>query len=373
MKSCSSKPSSPFSLRLIWVLLAGLALAGPAAAQNYSWTGAVNSSWANDANWTPGGFNLDILQLVHFDTISTQNLNTTLDDSFVIFGIAVGSPASDVTINTGTTAGALTFLGSGIDMTTATRNMTINAGFTTFGDHVFNVAAGRQLTLNGDWNTGLVGVQTVTGAGNTTVGGAIIGLGGMTKSGGGVLILINSGNTYSNGTQVLGGTLQLGQANVIPDSGAVTLNGGTLSTGATTGNSDIVGSLVLSGPSSIDLGSGAHTLTFNGLTYNSGTLTIDGWVGNGGGSGQEGQLIFAGLGSNPNSSFAAFLSNVSFTGYFPGGVFIASGSNFELVPNPIPEPATILGVATAGLAVGAVGRRFRRRYRMSGTAASGLS
>jgi len=171
-----------------------------------------------------------------------------------------------------------------------------------------------------------------------------------------------SDNTYSGGTVVSAGTLQIGAANSVPSSGGLTINGtGTFSSGATTGFANNLGALTLAGTPAISLGTGNHTLTFTTLTNTASTLTINGWTGSTFTTGTGGKLIFTDLNltddpAAANVTFASFLGNVNFTG-FGAGTFIANAGGLELVP--VPEPTTILGLAAGVLAFGTWVRRRR--------------
>ncbi|WP_211609961.1 autotransporter-associated beta strand repeat-containing protein [Paraburkholderia haematera] len=138
--------------------------------------------------------------------------------------------------------------------------------------------------------TGLVFDQ----ASNGTFNGAISGGGAVTKQNSGTLT-IGTGQTYTGGSSVTGGTLALkntGTAGATTgaltvDSGAaldvqntlanaVTLNGGTLET--TTGSGIVNGAVTLNGSNSLATGSNA-ALTINGALGNgtsAGALTING-------------------------------------------------------------------------------------------------
>ncbi len=230
------------------------------------------------------------------------------------------------------------------------------------------------------------------GSGNVSLGGIISGTGTLTKAGTFTLELNGSAaNTYSGTTTVSagvlllnktpgvnaiagnvtinsGGTLRLAAANQIQGNGTggakVTLSGGTLSTGATTGFSDILGSFEMTSSSTIALGTGSHTLQFTGITGSpTGTLTITGWSGNLFQPGNEGKVLFTDLSGDPNANpnFISFLATTHFSGFGVGATFLdAGGGVFELAP--VPEPATVLAVASAALGFGAlVRRRFGRK------------
>jgi autotransporter-associated beta strand protein len=97
----------------------------------------------------------------------------------------------------------------------------------------------------------------------------------LTKMGGGTLIL-SGANTYTGGTTVGAGILRLGAANVLPDTGAVTVAGDAAGVTATldlNGNNDTIASLTLGGWSTTSgaaVTTGAAALTLGGnVTYNS--------------------------------------------------------------------------------------------------------
>ena len=172
---------------------------------------------------------------------------------------------------------------------------------------------------------------------------------GLVKNGVGTLIVAPAGgsNSYSGTTLINAGTLQLGVSNALPDGSSIRLNGGTFSTGSADGFSDTVGALNLAANSTLALGTGNHAITFSGITGTpTGTLTISGWLGTRGLSGTAGDILFTGVGSTPNSTFAAFLATVDFAGYNIGDAafILKSGSTYELVPAPVPEPAAVLGI-----------------------------
>jgi autotransporter-associated beta strand protein len=127
------------------------------------------------------------------------------------------------------------------------------------------------------------GVVTDDGDNDGQVSGSITG-GAFTKSGSGVLHVTGSNDWTS--TAIEAGTLQMGSSGSIPSSKNLLLSGGTLeSFGATKS----YGSLSFTANSSIELGSGNHTLTFSSRgSFGSAALTIKGWVGTYGGSGVSG-------------------------------------------------------------------------------------
>ncbi|MBZ0091606.1 MAG: autotransporter-associated beta strand repeat-containing protein, partial [Sulfuricellaceae bacterium] len=117
------------------------------------------------------------------------------------------------------------------------------------------------------------------GAGNTAIGGVIGTTSGtLTKDGGGTLIL-SGANTYTGATSINEGTLQLGAANRIADTSAITVASGA--TFNLNGFADTVGSIA--GDGNITLGSATltsggdnSTTAFSGVIGGSGGLTKSG-------------------------------------------------------------------------------------------------
>jgi len=103
--------------------------------------------------------------------------------------------------------------------------------------------------------------------------GAITGSGGVTQAGPGVLTLSGSSNSYTGGTTISGGTLQIADDGALGDaSGGLTFDGGTLATTATFASARAV-TLTGSGTFAPDTGT---TLTLNGVISGSGSLTKTG-------------------------------------------------------------------------------------------------
>lgn len=195
----------------------------------------------------------------------------------------------------------------------------------------------------------------------TSFSGVISGTGVLQKTGSGQLTLTGA-NTHLGGTVVSQGSLVLSNANALPTTSEIVLQGGTLRTlaGIPAYNA---GPLRVSGPATINLVDAVHTLTFAGFDPTSpGQLSIMGWEGVEGGSGTKGQLLFNNIGTQPNTDYAGLLSTVHFVNYPIGATFLGSGPTFELVPlAAIPEPGHILGITSVILAMGLCLRNRLRR------------
>ncbi|RST51865.1 autotransporter-associated beta strand repeat-containing protein [Variovorax sp. MHTC-1] len=221
-----------------------------------------NGLWQNAAggdNWTD----------------QTANINATYaDGAFAIFGGTAGTVTVDNSL------GAVRASGM---------QFTVN-GYT---------IDGAPLTLTGAPSIIRVGDGTGAGAGMTaTIDAALVGAGGLQKSDLGTLVL-NGANTYTGGTTVLGGTLQVASdANLGDASGGLTLDGGalrntagfasarTVTLGTNGGRLDTQADLALSGTiggagSLTKTGGGTLTLagsnTYAGGTFiNGGTVAVSG-------------------------------------------------------------------------------------------------
>ena len=98
---------------------------------------------------------------------------------------------------------------------------------------------------------------------------------GFTKDGSGVQTLTGP-NTYTGPTKVLDGTLKLGANNVLSDTTELVMDGGTLDADAAT---DTIGSLNLLSDSTLVLGTAALTFGDSTALTWSGTLTLEGELG----------------------------------------------------------------------------------------------
>ena len=207
------------------------------------------------------------------------------------------------------------------------------------------------------------------GLGTILLNGVVTNTGSLISNSG--TVALRASNTYTGSTIVRGGTLRLDQANRIADVSPMVFAGGTFSTGAATGFSDTVGTMMLnaSTASTLALGSGNHTLTFaNSSALNwgaGGTLTITGWAGTAGQSNTSGGKIIVGTGGLT----LAQRSQISFAGY-SGTPIIVGG---ELVP-PGPGLAVTAGALDHGLmCVGAPASLITYTITNTGATATGVT
>ncbi|MDD5085863.1 MAG: autotransporter-associated beta strand repeat-containing protein, partial [Candidatus Omnitrophica bacterium] len=225
-----------------------------------TWTGAVSALWSDAGNWdglgggvAPGAGDA----LVFPDGASNLTNSNDLTD--------------------GITFNSLTFTGSGY--TLDGNSIILAAGLTddsTAGLNTINLA----ITFN------TTQTVTVTDSGTTlTLNGIISGAGGLTKAGAGQLTLAGA-NSYSGGTTLNAGTLNINNASAI-GTGTFTIAGGTInntSGGLITLSTDNVqnwnGNFTFAGANDLDLGIGPVTLGANRtVTISGSNLTVGGIIG----------------------------------------------------------------------------------------------
>ena len=273
---------------------------------NLSGTGALINS-------TTGTLNIGGTQTASIATFTNQGtLNLTssygINTAFTNTGIVNVQSSGYIAGITNSTGGILNIsaLSYNINSLTATvAGNTVN--YSGLGAQTVINTTYSNLTLSGS------GVKTVTGA---TVGGNLVVSGSATVTPSATFGV--AGTTTLSGTSVL----TLGAANILSNTGAIALNGGTFSTGAGVGFSETIGVLSMNASSTIALGTGVHTLTIADSHSASwtGTLTITGW-----GTGTAGK-IQVGVGGLSTAQ----LAQISFSGYPSGTVITSTG---ELVPN----------------------------------------
>ena len=216
-----------------------------------------------DATGSPGG------RLIVENSGSGGALTLSGTNNFT-GGLRIDSGA-EVSIASSAALGSGTLQLNGTAVTAAvldvTGNTTIANNINLAGAAVFNVATGVTATLTGAITDlgGTPGALVVNGAGSTT----------------GVLVLNPTRpgtNTYSGGTFVQGGTLRAGAANVLPTSGAVTVDSGA--TFDLNNYAQQIGSLA--GAGHVTLGTATLTTggggTFSGDVAGSGGVTVTGGV-----------------------------------------------------------------------------------------------
>ncbi len=334
----------------------------PAPPTSLTWTGTVSGSWMNANNWNPASAPISNINN-QLTFAATTNAAMTNDIGVLTL--------NSMTFNAGSPV--YTLGGSGLNFTTN--------GSGTLPSIVSNssnsVTISVPLTLTNN--------LTVSGSGNVTLGAAIGGAGSLTMSGSGVLALSVT-NTYSGGTNVLSGIIQVPSDAAL---GTGNVTGATLGTLSFTGTTATTKSFAMNG-GTITVASG-KTVTFNGSQVTgatldgSGTFATNGAIIDNGNSTasvaiasnsaadrfvhftNNGTLTFA-AGLNPSISTA--ISNLNgFTNQGSGSVTIGAGSainaaNFQsygtltVLPNTTAAPTVFTNTGTAPLGFNGGSRTF---------------
>ncbi len=339
---CFSRPAKSLAcIAGLAVLVAVL----PASAGTLTWQGGTGSGsakndWNRSQNWTPNG-----VPTIADSVVFTTSAYTGVTNS-------AAANAAGITFNAG--ASAFTLAGANT-LTIDTGGITVNSA----NSQSFLVpialnaaqtwtAASGNLAVSGTINNN-AHLLTVAGAQNTTLSGVISGSGGLAKTANGTLTLGGaSANLYAGGTTLSAGTIALAGNNAL-GSGAFNFAGGALSAN---NRSASLGALSLTANSTLNLVSDLTqgSLTFSSASWTGGILTINGWS-----NAATRDEIF--ITSNPGS---AFLSEVQFTGYAPGAMWLSATG--EIVPVPEPGSLALAGFGALILALG-FGRRFSARLR----------
>lgn len=304
----------------------------------------------------------------HSSSSGNITINGVISESGGSFGI---TKTGQRTLNLG---GNNTFTG-GLTISGGVVNLNNAGALNSSSPNAVAVSVGGTLRLNGNSVTvsGLSGQGTVhnnhgstaatltvnKASGSDTFSGNILNGSSASlalhKTGAGTLILGDI-NTYSGGTTLSAGTLELGADNAL-GTGGFNFAGGTLN-----GNNRTVslGALSLTANSTLNLidDGNTSTLTFSSGTWTAGTLTINGWSGVEEIAGDDDRIFING---SPNQTL---LDNIFFD--IDGQLFISMMSGNELVPSltPVPEPTewALIIFATLAVLYKFVLPRFRKSF-----------
>ncbi len=288
-------------------LFATAVIAFALPASSATWTGATSGSWSTSTNWTGTPPDNVTAQAIVYDSTSTTNLTQTLNASYTVTGITFTSPTGAVTVNSGTGTGNTLTIGSGgIDMSSATQNLTLSNSLTVGTTQSWTVGTGRTLQRTGATTTfgtstittfsgaGIVdftGAQTLTGAGNIVVDGAS--LYNNLQSG-------SSSAGFSGTTTLNSGIIRISTSISMFGTGAINLNGGAIGSFNTTGriigsnNVNIGGNFQVGGSSPLSTG----FIRFDGATDLGGAVREITAIATGVNSGFGSGAIFTGIVAN---------------------------------------------------------------------------
>lgn len=244
------------------------------------WTGLAGNSWSESQSWSPDKPSSSA-DLATFNSLSTANLSTVLDQNLQIAGIQVLNPAGHVSVGG---SGALSIDASGIDLSSATRDLSLAVPVSLTAAQSWNAAAGRSLAVQG----GITGASALSlaGAGTISLGGAVSPPIALTVSAGATLKTTAASVLASGATAnplTLAGTLDLAgtsQAiNFITGTGTID-NSSPSPASLTLGNQDTGGTLSTvitntGGPLTL-IKTGTSTLTLPAANSHSGGFTNNG-------------------------------------------------------------------------------------------------
>ena len=281
-----SLTSSNNSIFLNYAAAAGTPIYSAASG---TWTNFTPALYQGAAEWifdgATGGLATNAISSASVNTLGTLTFSNTAG-SYTL-SAASGSAGFD-------SASALAITGNIVNNSASAQTINLALGFSNAA--TINAVAGH-MTFGGAISNGTS--LTFTGASNNTVSGAISGAGYLVKDGAGTLVL-SGNNTYTGGTLVSTGTLQVGAGGT----------SGSLSTSDLTNNAtlaynrsdSLTASYAISGTGAL-IKDGAGTLTLSGVNSYTGTTTISNGAisisvlanaGSNSGIGKNATLTFAG-------------------------------------------------------------------------------
>lgn len=270
-------------------------------AANLTWTGATDTSFSNNANWSGGLAPADSLttDLGVFSGAVTANL-PQLTASQAITGLSFSTATGGWTFSSNSTDNTLAIGASGISSTNTSGTNLVSANLGLGANQTWNVSTGGTLLVTGNITTGSSGspanqTWTLGGAGGGTVvldpsAGNSVNIYSSAAGPSGVLsvaknVVFGSTTASTNSTNVIAGTVAGSTAAIglrVPAGGRLTVNSGTWITtdmGFNSGAS-MAGNVTLNG-GTLATGSGRYLISANAaaggtFTVNGGTLRVTG-------------------------------------------------------------------------------------------------
>jgi fibronectin-binding autotransporter adhesin len=195
-----------------------LTVANSSVVQTF-WNTNADGNWSTNASWTPATAPNGAGVFVGFGGGGTE---ITADRTITVNGAFT---AGTLAFNGAANAKSYTLAGGGSAKITLKNGATGAFVSDTSGNHTIN----SPLALTTDGSTSAATFAVINAADTLTVGGVISGEGSpLFKEGGGTLVL-NGVNTFTNGTTINGGTLQINSAESLGDPfGTTIIHTGTL-------------------------------------------------------------------------------------------------------------------------------------------------
>jgi autotransporter-associated beta strand protein len=224
-----------------------------------SWRNGTVPTAADTASW---------------DSYTSDNSGGSLGANLSFAGISFSNPSGNQSI--GNTAGATLTLGTGgIDMSNPNRNFDIDCALALGGAQTWTVGNSKMLTLGRPIANGGFAL-TLAGNGSTVMNRVLSGTGGLTINATGGQVTLSSSNSYSGGTTLIAGQLNLNYGSSSDNThsaigvGTLTINGGSLD--------NTSGASVTMGPNNQHYWNGDFTfIGSNPLSLRSGPVTLGGY------------------------------------------------------------------------------------------------
>jgi fibronectin-binding autotransporter adhesin len=273
------------------VFLVCFSISQPALATDKIWTGATNTTWSTNGNWTGNApvptdnavFNATFVSLNQPTLTGTVTAGGIWMTGLIAQNVTILGGNNILTLN-GNTINGIAGLGILIDNTTAF-TLSISCAVKLNNAQIWTNNSTDIFTVSGTLNTNGKAL-TINGSGSTTISGVTSGTGSVTKSGTGTLTLSGT-NTYTGITTVTAGTLSidlLSNGGSNSSLGAVSnaatnlvLDGGTLQYTGAAVSSDRLFSVGTSGATLDGSGTGAVNFTNTsaiGFNSQTGTRTL---------------------------------------------------------------------------------------------------
>ncbi|HYG21151.1 MAG TPA: autotransporter-associated beta strand repeat-containing protein [Verrucomicrobiae bacterium] len=259
----------------VLALLASTSLLAPIGVRAADVIKANNSDDLNLPSSWVGGVPPQSTQVAVWNSVVTTVTFPSLGADASWAGIRIENPGDAATINAGNT---LTLGASGIEMGTATADLTLNNALVLGAPQIWNVGPGRTLTI----------------------GGAVSGANSITKNGAGTLVL-GVANSYTGGTVLNAGVLQLDAAAAAGAGGGITNNGATLRIGANAIN--VLNPQHVTGTVVVDVNSQAGGALLTGAWSGDGTVQVMNM--------HAGATLTLGGNGNAGGSMTAFTGTIS--------------------------------------------------------------